>query len=154
MIRRVLGVTVRRPVPEAFAFAADLSDLPRWQTGIVASTLSSGAPGIADSTYRVTFKPPLVPAKHYTYHVTAYSEDEAFSGAGSFGPIPFRETFRFRAVPGGTRITQTVEMELHGATVLLSPLVRLAAVPLMQGDLRRLGRIIERRAGSRRAAGE
>ena len=54
-MRRVeAGITIAAPPEKVFAFVADLANLPRWQTGIVAAARTSPDPVGVGSTARVT----------------------------------------------------------------------------------------------------
>ena len=88
-----LVVTIGRPVPEVFAFTADMTNLPQWAAG-----QPSLGPRQAGTTYRITAKPPVGRLMH-----SSYVENQAFTGEGQFGPRPFSE-----------RSTDTADRAGHG----------------------------------------
>ena len=82
-------------------------------------------------------------ASRGTLEVTAYNTPRRLEIRGKLGPFPSRLSYALDTVPEGTRVTNSVELELRGPGRLL----RRVAVPRVRdavaANLRKLKELLE-----------
>jgi uncharacterized protein YndB with AHSA1/START domain len=110
-------VVIRRPTAEVFGFLADLENLPRWNYAIVEThKISQGPVGVGTIYQQVRSVPSRSEER---FEVTAYNPPHQLEIRGQLGPFPARLAYALDAVPEGTRVTNSVELELRGPGRLL-----------------------------------
>jgi uncharacterized protein YndB with AHSA1/START domain len=110
-------VVIRRPTAEVFGFLADLENLPRWNYAIVEThKISQGPVGVGTIYQQVRSVPSRSEER---FEVTAYNPPRQLEIRGQLGPFPSRLAYALDAVPEGTRVTNSVELELRGPGRLL-----------------------------------
>jgi uncharacterized protein YndB with AHSA1/START domain len=135
-------VMIRRPIEEVFGFLADFENIPKWNDAIVEThKLSQGPVGVGTSYRQIR----SVPSRgEERFEVTAYDPPRQLEIQGQLGPFPSRLAYDLDAIPEGTRVTNTVELELRGPGRLLGrvavPRVRAAVA----ANLRKLKELLER----------
>jgi uncharacterized protein YndB with AHSA1/START domain len=132
---------VRRPSHEVFAFVADQTNAPRWQSGIVeVRRLTDGPPGVGS---RHTFTRSLMGRR-----MTGENEYVAFEPGER---VEFRTTsgprllasYAVTAIPEGTRLTATMDVDFSGIMSVAEPLVARALSRDVVANLARLTSILE-----------
>jgi uncharacterized protein YndB with AHSA1/START domain len=135
------STVVRRPSHEVFAFVADQTNAARWQSGIVeVRRLTDGPPGVGT---RHTFTRTLMGRR-----MTGENEYVAFEPGKR---VEFRTTsgprllasYAVTAVPEGTRLTATIELDVSGIMSVAEPLVARALTRDVVANLTRLTSILE-----------
>jgi hypothetical protein len=141
VIRVEKSTVVHRPSHEVFAFVADQTNAARWQSGIVeVRRLTDGPPGVGT---RHTFTRTLMGRR-----MTGENEYVAFEPGKQ---VAFRTTsgprllasYAVTAMPEGTRLTATIEMDVSGIMSVAEPLVARALGRDVVANLARLTSILE-----------
>jgi uncharacterized membrane protein len=110
-------VTIARPVGEVFAFVADGLNGPRWRPSVLDVSLVSGSG--ADATYRQGVKGPGGRRIAADYRITEYEPNHRLAFVAIAGPVRPTGSYLFEEVPGGTRLTFSLDAELGGLKRLL-----------------------------------
>ena len=110
-------VTIQRPAGEVFAFIADGLNGPKWRSGIVDITHVSGS-GVG-ATYKQGVKGPGGRRIDADYRVTAYEPNHRLAFAAIAGPVRPNGDYLLEEIPGGTRLTFSLQAELGGIKKLL-----------------------------------
>ena len=143
MITIEKSTIVHRPTDEVFAFVADQTNAALWQSGIVeVRRLTDGPPGVGS---RHTFTRTLMGRR-----MTGENEYVAFEPGKR---VAFRTTsgprllasYAVTAIPEGSRLTATMEVDFSGIMSVAEPLVARALSRDVVGNLARLKSILESR---------
>jgi uncharacterized protein YndB with AHSA1/START domain len=119
-------VLIRRPIEEVFGFLADFENVPKWNYAIVQTRKASQGPVGVGTIYQQVRSVPS--RSEERFEVTAYDPPRQLEIQGQLGPFPSRLAYALDALPEGTRITNSVELELRGPGRLLGRV----AVPRVQ----------------------
>jgi uncharacterized protein YndB with AHSA1/START domain len=112
-------VMIRRPVEDVFAFLSDFENVPKWNYAIVETRkVSEGPVGVGTIYQQVRSVPSRSEER---FEVTAYTPPHHLEIQGQLGPFPSRLAYALDAIPEGTQVTNTVELELRGPGRLLGP---------------------------------
>ena len=134
-------VMIARPIEDVFAFLSDLENVPKWNYAIVETRkVSAGPVGVGTVYHQVRSVPSRSEER---LEITTYTPPRQLAIQGQLGPFRSRLFYALNATPEGTRITNTVEVELRGPGRLLArvavPRVREAAA----ANLRKLKELLE-----------
>ena len=135
-------VMIRRPTAEVFAFLADFENLPTWNYAIVETHKVSEGPVGVGTTYRQVRSVPSRSEEHF--EVTVYNPPRQLELRGQLGPFPSRLSYALDAIPEGTRVTNTVELQLRGPGRLLGPLALPRVRDAVATNLHKLKELLER----------
>ena len=135
-------VMIRRPIEEVFGFLAHFENVPKWNYAIVETRkVSEGPVGVGTIYQQVRSVPSRSEER---FEVTVYSPPRHLEIQGQLGPFPSRLSYALDALPEGTRVTNTVDLELRGPGRLLGR----GAVPRVRdavaANLRKLKEVLER----------
>jgi len=132
---------VRRPSHEVFAFVADQTNAPRWQSGIVeVRRLTNGPPGFGTKhTFTRTFMGRQMTGEN---EYVAFEPGKRVDFRTTSGPR-LLASYAVTAVPEGTRLTATMEVDFSGVMSVAEPLVARALGRDVVGNLARLTSILE-----------
>jgi uncharacterized protein YndB with AHSA1/START domain len=132
-------VMIRRPIEEVFGFLSDFENIPRWNHAIVETRKVSQGPVGVGTIYQQVRS--VTSRSEERFEVTAHNPPRHLELRGQLGPFPSRLSYALDAVPEGTRVTNSVELELRGPGRLLGrvavPRVR-DAVAVNLGKLKEL----------------
>jgi len=135
-------VTIARPADEVFAFLADLRNIPAWNYAIERTVPTSPGPAGVGATYRQARTIPR-PGEE-DLQITVFQPPARLAIQGQIGPFQATTSYLLEPAAGGTRLTNTVELEPE--SVLLRPLAPLA-VPRVKAavasNLATLKRLLE-----------
>jgi uncharacterized protein YndB with AHSA1/START domain len=106
------GITIARPRAEVFAFVADPTRFPLWNSAVT-SVEPTG-----ESTYLMRRRLPTGAAEN-GLEVTESQPPQAFTVRTTYGPTPFTYRYRFTEADGATIVTLAGEAELGGVFSLL-----------------------------------
>jgi uncharacterized membrane protein len=137
------SVEINRPLHEVWAYVSDVGNYPKWMSHVLeVRTDTPGPPGVGD---RFTVALKSVGRRFETpYERTSYEPDRSCQDQARGGPIPNHWwQSAVQTVPGGTRLTRTVDVESSGWLKLLEPLQKRAAARQLRKDLRTLKRVVE-----------
>jgi Polyketide cyclase / dehydrase and lipid transport len=108
---------------KVFGFLSDFENLPRWNYAIVEThKVSQGPVGVG----------------------TIYDPPRQLEIRGQLGPFPSRLSYALDAIPEGTRVTNTVELQLRGPGRLLGPLAVPGVRDAVATNLHKLKELLER----------
>lgn len=137
-------VIIRRPVDEVFAFLSDVEKIPLWVEEMEAVRPTSPPPVASGSTFDAdaTMLGRRLTSSHL---VTACEPGRLFAYRAGGGPAPGTLSYRFEAVPEGTRVQVEAEVQPGGALRLAGPLLRRAGREMYTRSLARLKQLLETR---------
>ncbi len=145
MARFDCSTTIKRPVEEVFAVLSDFSKGPEWSSSAVepAKKTSDGPIGVG-TTWHAFGK---TAGRRFESDVE-YTQFEVNRKIVSTvtKPFPTTLTVTLEAVPGGTRVDQTVNGEPGGFFKLAEPLVVKMSKRQFQGDLDNLRDLMDAHA--------
>jgi uncharacterized protein YndB with AHSA1/START domain len=134
-------VTISRPIEQVFGFLSDFENLPRWNYAILEThKISQGPVGIGTIYQQLR----SVPSRNQErFEVTAYTPPGQLEIQGQLGPFPSRLSYALDTVPEGTRITNSVELELRGPGRLLGRVAVPRVRDAVAANLRTLKELLE-----------
>jgi hypothetical protein len=134
-------VMISRPIEEVFGFLADFENVPKWNYAIVETHKVSHGPVGMGTIYHQVRSVPSRSEEHF--EVTAYNPPRQLEVRGQLGPFPSRLSYALDAVPGGTRVTNAVELELQGPGRLLGRVAVPRVRDAVAANLRKLKELLE-----------
>jgi uncharacterized protein YndB with AHSA1/START domain len=134
-------VMIRRPIEEVFAFLSDFENIPRWNYAIVETRkISQGPVGVGTIYQQVRSVPSRSEER---FQVTAHNPPRHLEVQGQLGPFPSRLSYALDAVPEGTRVTNSVELELRGPGRLLGRVAVPRVRDAVAANLQKLKELLE-----------
>jgi uncharacterized protein YndB with AHSA1/START domain len=135
-------VMIARPIDDVFAFLADFENIPKWNYAIVETRkVSQGAVGVGTIYQQVR----SVPSRsEESFEVTAYNPPRHLAIRGQLGPFPSRLSYALDAIAEGTRVTNSVELELRGPGRLLGRVAVPRVRDAVAANLRKLKELLDR----------
>ncbi len=103
-------MVIGRPVNEVFGFVENPSNDRLWRGGTIEAEITSEGPIGAGTTGREVFRF-LRQRGETTWEITEYVPNQRVSYINTSGPVTYKGTFTYEAVPEGTRLTFTHEWE-------------------------------------------
>jgi uncharacterized protein YndB with AHSA1/START domain len=141
-------VTIARPAEEVFAFLADFGNIPAWNYAIARTVQTSPGPAGVGATYRQTRTVPR--RSEEGFEVTDFASPSRLAVHGQIGPFTASLSYLLEPTAGGTRLTNTVELEPSSA--LLRPIGPLAVPGVKAAVARNLGTLKQLLEGTRPAS--
>jgi uncharacterized protein YndB with AHSA1/START domain len=135
-------VMIRRPIADVFAFLANFENLPRWNYAIADTRkISEGSVGVGTIYQQVRSVPSRSKER---FEGTAHNPPRQLEVQGQLGPFPSRLAYALDAIVEGTRITNTVELELRGPGRLLGRVAVPRVRDAVATNLQKLKELLER----------
>ena len=134
-------VSIRRPVPEVFAFVADGLNGPKFRPGILDIEHVSGE-GVG-AVYKQGVKGPGGRRIAADYEITAFEPDRRLAFKAIAGPVRPTGEYRFSPTADGTEVAFALEAELSGLKRLLMGGAVQTTMNAEMGALDRLKQILE-----------
>jgi carbon monoxide dehydrogenase subunit G len=131
-------VLIARPIEDVFGFLSDLENIPKWNYAIVETRKISEGPIGVGTTYRQVRSVPS--RSEERLEITTYEPPRQLEIQGQLGPFASRLVYALAATPEGTRVTNTVEVELGGPVRLLG---RVAVSRVREAVAANLGKLKE-----------
>jgi uncharacterized protein YndB with AHSA1/START domain len=140
------SVRIERPIEEVFAFVADPTQFPRWNSAVQTVRLTSGEPGGLGSKYSMQR---VLPAGRVENELEVFSREHPaeFSIRTTSGPTPFVYRYRFARDGAGTVVHLDASVELPGVAAVLGPLAARGVRRGVDANFAALKRTLEPRAG-------
>ena len=135
-------VMIRRPIEEVFGFLAQFENVPKWNYAIVETRKVSEGPVGVGTIYHQVWSVPS--RSEERFEVTVYNPPRHLEIQGQLGPFPSRLSYALDALPEGTRVTNTVELELRGPGRLLGRVAVPRVRDAVAANLRKLKEMLER----------
>ncbi len=136
------SLVIHRPVREVFAFVSNFGNSAQWVSGTLEHTKVTVGPIGVGTVIRTTGRKMGLRIEVMRI-VTAYEPYARYAFKSEYQRIPFATTFVFEPVPGGTRLTATVEGEPTGLLKPATPLILGTIRQQFEDDLRRLKSLLE-----------
>ena len=134
-------VTISRPIEDVFGFLSNFENVPKWNYAIVETRkVSKGAVGVG-TIYRQVRSVPR--RREERFEVTAFDPPRYLEVRGQLGPFPSRLSYALDATPQGTRITNSVELELRGPGRLLGRVAVPRVRDAVGANLRKLKQLLD-----------
>ena len=134
-------VMIARPIEEVFAFLSDLENIPKWNYAIVETRkISEGPVGVGTTYHQVRSVPSRSEER---LEITTYSPPRQLEIRGQLGPFASRLVYALDATGEGTRVTNTVELELGGPGRLLGRVAVPRVREAVAANLRKLKELLE-----------
>ncbi len=134
-------VLIARPIEDVFGFLSDLENVPRWNYAIVETRKVSEGPIGVGTVYRQVRSVPS--RSEERLEITTYDPPRQLGLRGRLGPFASRLFYALDATPEGTRVTNTVEVELHGPGRLLGRVAVPRVRDAVAANLRKLKELVE-----------
>ena len=134
-------ITIDRPATAVFEYLADLENLPRWNYAIVETHKVSQGPVGVGTVYQQVRSVPR--RSEEGFEVTAYNPPRQLEIQGQLGPFPSRLSYALDTVPEGTRVTNSVELELRGPGRLLGRVAVPRVRDAVAANLQKLKELLE-----------
>jgi uncharacterized protein YndB with AHSA1/START domain len=122
MIRVEESVIVQRPVEEVFAFVADQTNGPRWQSGLLEVRRITGEP-IGLGTKHTAVRKFMGRRLEATNEYVVYEPNKEVTFKGTAGSAEFQHSYLTKSTAEGTVVTSRMEMESKGLFGLAEPLI-------------------------------
>ena len=134
-------VMIARPIEDVFAFLSDLENIPKWNYAIVETRkISEGPLGVGTVYHQVRSVPNRSEER---LEITTYDPPRQLEIRGQLGPLASRLFYALDATPEGTRVTNTVELELRGPVRLLGRVAVPRVRDAVATNLRKLKDLLE-----------
>ena len=134
-------VMIARPIEDVFAFLSDLENIPKWNYAIVETRkISEGPVGVGTTYHQVRSVPSRSEER---LEITTYDPPRQLEIRGQLGPFRSRLFYALDTIPEGTRVTNTVEVELRGPGRLLGRLAEPRVREAVAANLRKLKELLE-----------
>ena len=149
MIKAEQSIDINRPIEDVFAFVADQSNAPRWQSGILqVRRMTDGTIGVGTryTSVRKLMGRRLEASNEYT----EYEPNKKIVFKSTSGPMDFSAGYLTEATPegGGTRLTSWIEMQPRGFADLAEPLITSSLRRDVEANLAELKDLLEARGGA------
>jgi len=136
------SIVIQRPIEVVFALVSNYQNSSLWVSGALEHQQMTPGPIGVGSVIRT--------AGHFmgqrvetTRTIIAYEPPVRYGFSSAYQQVPFTNTFVFEPVPNGTRLTATVEGEPTGLYKAAMPLILSLVRQQLEGDLRRLKKLLE-----------
>jgi uncharacterized protein YndB with AHSA1/START domain len=135
-------VMIRRSIEDVFGFLSDFENVPTWNYAISEThKVSEGPVGVGTIYQQVRSVPSRSEER---FEVTAYNPPRHLEIRGQLGPFPSRLSYALDAMPEGTRVTNSVELELRGPGRLHGRVAVPRIRDAVAANLRKLKELLER----------
>jgi uncharacterized protein YndB with AHSA1/START domain len=134
-------VLIGRSIEDVFGFFSDLENIPRWSYAIVQTRKISEGPVGVGTTYQQVRSVPS--RSEERLEITTYNPPHQLEIRGQLGPFASRLLYALDATPEGTRVTNTVELELGGPGRLLGRVAVPRVREAVAANLRKLKELLE-----------
>jgi uncharacterized protein YndB with AHSA1/START domain len=134
-------VMIARPIEEVFGFLSDLENIPKWNYAIVEARKVSEGPIGVGTVYRQVRSVPS--RSEERLEITTYDPPRQLEIRGQLGPFASRLFYALAVTPDGTRLTNTVEVELRGPRRLLGRVAVPRVREAVAANLRKLKELLE-----------
>jgi uncharacterized protein YndB with AHSA1/START domain len=134
-------VTIRKSAEDVFAFLADFENVPAWNHAIEETKKTSDGQVGVGTTYRQIRSMPR--RSEEGFEVTDFEPGGRLAVQGRVGPFPSRVSYLLKSTEQGTRVTNSVDLELHGAFRLGGPLVVSRVRQAVAANLEKLRQVLE-----------
>lgn len=122
MIRVEESIVIRRPIEEVFAFVADQTKAPQWQSGLLEVLRTTNGP-LGTGTKHTAVRRFMGRRVEATNEYVVYEPYREITFKGTAGPSDFQHSYLTESAPEGTKLTSRMEMQSKGLFGLAEPLI-------------------------------
>ena len=139
------SVVIEQPAQKVFDYLSNPVNIPEWSgPPIEVRDLQQSVPGELREGDKFTVVAKFLGKRLETpSEVTSYEPNRRLSYRSTGGPVPQDYTFLLEEVPGGTRLTQSVEAEPGGFFGLIGPVFERVGKRQQTNDLETLKDLLE-----------
>jgi uncharacterized protein YndB with AHSA1/START domain len=134
-------ITIARSPAEVFAYLADFERIPTWNYAIAETRKVSDGPVGVGTRYRQVRTVPR--RSEESFEVTELEPEARLAIEGTFGPFPGRFTYLLEPVPGGTRVTNVVDLQPSGVARLVGGLATSGVRSAVLANLEKLKALLD-----------
>src|SRR5688572_4937850 len=107
------SIIIKRPVEEVFAFVADQTNGPRWQSGLLeVQRISEGSVGLG--TKHTAVRKFMGRRLEATNEYVVYEPNKEVTFKGRAGSSEFQHSYLTESTPEGTKLTSRMAMQSKG----------------------------------------
>lgn len=122
MIKVEESVVIQRPIEEVFAFLADQTNAPRWQSGLLEVRRVTDEP-IGLGTKHTAVRKFMGRRLEATNEYVVYEPNKEVTFTGTANSADFTHSYFTESTAEGTKVTSRMEMESKGLFGLAEPLI-------------------------------
>ncbi len=135
-------ITIQRPVEAVFAVVANYQHSSRWVSGALEHQQITPGPIGVGTVIRTRGQFMGQPIET-TRTIIVYEPNTRYAFHSVYREVPITTIFKFEALTSATRLTATVEGEPTGIYKAAMPLILNMVRQQLDGDLRRLKKLLE-----------
>jgi uncharacterized protein YndB with AHSA1/START domain len=122
MIKVENNIVIQRPIEKVFAFLADQTNAPRWQSGLLeVQRITEGPLGVG--TRHTAVRKFMGKRLEATNEYIVYEPNKEITFKGIAGSADFQHSYLTEPTATGTKVTSRMEMEPKGLFGLAEPLI-------------------------------
>ncbi len=134
-------VMIERSAQDVFEFLADFENVPKWNYAIFETRKTSPGPVAVGTTYRQIRS---VPARsEERFEVTEFEPGRRLAIRGNLGPFEGTLTYELEPAGGGTRLTNSADLQARGLAKLAAPLAVGRVREAVAANLEKLKELLE-----------
>lgn len=122
MIKVEESIVIRRPIEEVFAFLADQTNAPNWQSGLLEVRRTTDGP-VGIGTKHTAVRKFMGRRMEATNEYVVYEPNKEVTFTGTANSADFKHSYLTEVAPGGTKVISRMEMETKGLFGLAEPLI-------------------------------
>lgn len=122
MIKVEESIVIQRPVEEVFAFLADQTNAPHWQSGLLEVQRTTDGP-LGIGTKHTAVRKFLGRRVEATNEYVVYEPNKEVTFKGIANSANFIHSYLTESTAEGTKVTSRMEMETKGLFGLAEPLI-------------------------------
>lgn len=145
MIKVEESITIRRPVEEVFAFVADQTNSPCWQSGLLEVRRVTDEP-IGLGTKHTAVRKFMGRRLEATNEYVVYEPNKEVTFKGTANSADFTHSYLTESTVEGTKLTSRMEMHPKGLFGLAEPLIVSSLKREFAASMGELKDVLEHRA--------
>jgi uncharacterized membrane protein len=123
MIQVDVSIDIDTPVEKVFKYSTNNDNDPAWMEEVVKVRKTSDGPIGVGSTF-INYVEFLGRSIEDSHEIVEYEPNKSMTIVQKTGPVPFKATYLYQPLEGGTRFSMQIEAEPGGFFKLATPLVR------------------------------
>src|SRR5688572_16448794 len=122
MIRVEDSIVIQRPIEEVFAFLADQTNAPHWQSGLLEVRRTTDGP-LGIGTKHTAVRKFMGRRLEATNEYVVYEPNKEVTFKGTAGSAEFQHSYLTEHTAEGTKLISRMEMQPKGLFGLAEPLI-------------------------------
>lgn len=122
MIREEESIVIRRPIEEVFAFVADQTKAPQWQSGLLEVRRTTNGP-LGIGTKHTAVRKFMGRRLEATNEYVVFEPNKEVTFKGTAGSSDFQHSYLTESTKEGTKLTSRMVMQSKGLLGLAEPLI-------------------------------